>query len=97
MSLGRIVKTNGKFEFVELDETEQVDVINEVISKNLAIFSNCVETTYEFMKKWYPFQVDDKFMDVALAIFNAVAIKGFTVLDTELRKKISAIKENGSK
>ena len=97
MTLGKIAKVNGKFEFIELDESEQADVINEVISKNLAIFSNCVEKTYEFMKKWYPFQVEDKFMDVALAVFSAMAIKGFTAMDTALSKKVNEIKENGSR
>ena len=97
MSLGRIVKTNGKFEWVELNESEQIDVINETVSKNLAILDKCVDETYKFMKKWYPFQAEDRFMDVALAVFNAMAIKGFTAMDTALCKKINYIKENGSK
>jgi len=97
MSLGKIVKTNGKFEWVELSESEQIDVINETVSKNLAILDKCIDETYKFMKKWYPFQVEDKFMDVALAVFKAMAIKGFTAMDTALGKKINDIKENGSR
>jgi hypothetical protein len=97
MSLGRIVKTNGRFEFVELTEDEQYAAISEAISKNLSLFYKTAVEVGDYLKSNELTQLYEHACQIALAVFNAVAVKGFTVLDTALAKKINGIKENGSK
>ena len=97
MSLGKIVKNNGKFEFVELTEDEQYTAISEAVSKNIALLNKVKHEVIKYIESyklldWYT-QVDQ----ITLAIFNAIGLKSFTVLDTALSRKISDLKENGSK
>jgi hypothetical protein len=97
MTLGRIVKNNGRFEFIELTDDEQYAAISEAISKNLALFDKVRDKVREYLKQhelydWYPDETK-----VTLAVFNAVALKNGTMIQTALRRKISDIKDNGSK
>lgn len=97
MALGKIVKTNGKFEFIELTDDEQYAAISEAISKNICLFNKCRVDVGSYLMKH---KLEDCYRDqvqIALAVFNAVAMKGFTVLDTALSRKISDLKDNGSK
>ena len=97
MSLGKIVKNNGKFEFVELTEDEQYAVISEAISKNICLLHKTAVQVGEYLKEYDLTQLYEHAFEIALAVFNAVAIKGFTAMDTALSKKINDIKGNGSK
>jgi hypothetical protein len=97
MSLGKVIKTNGKFEFVELDDSETSDALNEAVNQNIGLFFNILEKVDSYMtnEDWKFLQRNA--VEVATAVFNAVAIKGFTALDTALARKINDIKKNGSK
>jgi len=97
MSLGRIVKTNGKFEWVELSDTELGEALADTVDKNIGLFFGVMEKVEKQIEQddWISLNRDS--LEIATAIFNAVAIKGFTAMDTALSKKISDIKENGSK
>ena len=97
MSLGKIIKTNGKFEFVELDDSETSDALNEAVNQNIGLFFNILEKVDAYMinEDWKFLQRNT--VEITIAVFNAVAMKGFTALDTALKKKINELKENGSK
>lgn len=97
MALGKIIKTNGNYEFVELDDSELGNAIADAVAKNIGLFFNIQEKVNRYLQKQgCKFLRDDDFQ-IAIAVFNAVALKGFTALDTALAKKINEIKENGSK
>lgn len=97
MSLGRIVKVGGEFEWVELSETEEVDVLRELISKNIALFDMVRKQVNGYLVKsglvdWF----DDE-TEITLAVLNAVAIKNFTEMSATLDKKISDLKDGQGK
>jgi hypothetical protein len=97
MSLGRIVKTNGRFEWLELSDTEMGEALADAVDKNMGLFFNILEKVDAYMirEDWNFLNKNE--LEIATAIFNAVAIKGFTALETALKKKVNEIKENGSK
>jgi hypothetical protein len=97
MSLGRIVKTNGRFEWLELSDSEMGEALCDAVDKNIGLFFNILEKVDAYMirEDWNFLNKNE--LEIATAIFNAVAIKGFTALETALKKKVNEIKENGSK
>jgi hypothetical protein len=97
MSLGRIVKTNGRFEWLELSDTEMGETLADAVDKNMGLFFNILEKVDAYMIKEDWNFLNKNELEIATAIFNAVAIKGFTALETALKKKVNEIKENGSK
>ena len=97
MSIGRIVRTNGAYHWVELSDTELGEALADAVDKNIGLFFNVLEKVEKHIEQddWVSLNRDS--LEIATAIFNAVAIKGFTAMDTALSKKINDIKENGSK
>jgi hypothetical protein len=97
MALAKIIRGTNGFQLVELTEDEQYAAISEAISKNLSLFYKTAVEVGDYLKSNELTQLYEHACQIALAVFNAVAVKGFTVLDTALAKKINEIKENGNK
>jgi tRNA A37 threonylcarbamoyltransferase TsaD len=97
MSLGRIVKTNGRYEWLELSDSEVGEALSDAVDKNIGLFFNVLERVEKHIEQddWVSLNRDS--LEIATAIFNAVAVKGFTALETALRRKVNEIKQNGSK
>jgi len=91
--LGKIIRNGKGFEFCELTETETHETL-----KNLEIFN-----TFSFLRimslvKLHSGNIlrkltERQLVDIALAIFEQSAIKGFPVLHAALTRKVSIVKE----
>ncbi len=91
--LGKIIRNGKGFEFCELTETETYETL-----KNLEIFN-----TFSFLRimnlvKLHSGNIlrnlsERQLLDIALAIFQQSAVRGFPVLHAALTKKVSIAKE----
>ncbi|MFH1373248.1 MAG: hypothetical protein ABII79_05590 [bacterium] len=93
MTMGRIIRNGDGFEFVELDELEQDEIIRCAIDRNLNLYTRVEKSVQEHLLATHMHDPSDLQRQLALAIFEVVAVRANVLLRSELSRKIHWTKE----
>ena len=96
-ALGRIIRSpNGNgFQFVELDQSRQQEIIDKTIEANLEILKKCIKAVCQWYRKNGLTAFGDYEKDFIVALYDSVSLRISTLMSAELSRQIRAIKENG--
>ena len=94
MTIGRIIRNGDGFQFIELDEIEQEEVLRSLIDRNLNLFVRIDKAVSDFLLSRHIVDPQGIQQRITLAIFETVAIRSATMLHGELNRKIRLAKED---
>jgi hypothetical protein len=101
MSLGRIIKSGGKFRRVALNPEEEEKALETAREKNSKLFKECLRDAAKIIQDIQSDEVlrtaifSRDIKEIAGILFQPVAFKSFSILSDELDRKVHNIKENG--
>ena len=93
MTMGRIIRNGQGFEFVELDELEQDEIIRHAIDRNLNLYMRVEKAVQEHLLSRHIHDPSGLQRQIALAIFEAVAVRINALLRSQFSRKIHWTKE----
>ena len=94
--IGRIIKRDGGYSYIELEDIELLDTMNKIAQINTANFVAIYNRVSNKLSEANIRVTPKQHVDIAIAIYNNVALKSFPVLAAALSKKINSIKENSN-
>lgn len=92
MTYGRIIKNGDKYKYIELSDSEQLEILDDLIQKNLALFAKIDKSVSDFLFERHILDPRGIQHEISLKIFEAMAIHSYTMLKIGLDKKIRNMK-----
>jgi len=100
--IGKIIAKRNRFgrlegfEFVELTEEKNKEILESVRKQNLEIFKMCYKDSEKFLKS-KGIRDRKQILDLAICLFNKLGMQRLTRQLSELDKIVRKIKDNGVK
>jgi hypothetical protein len=92
--IGRIIRNNNGYEYVELEDPEILDTLRKISAINIGEFKSIYQRVRNIQGDLGTTFTKRQLVDISLAIYSNSTLKSFPVLKAVLASKISIIKES---